>query len=949
MTGQREIHDVAVIGGGPAGSTAAMCCARRGLSVLLLERDEHPRFHIGESLLPRNFALLKELGLMGRVERMPRVSKFGASFVLGDGAEPVNFWFAPGPRGEDAETFSVERAAFDRLLLDAAIEAGVEVRERTPVRAIRRLTDEGVALETDGGPVRARVLLDASGQGTVVGRHLGTRRVIPDLCRAAYYAHFNGVERREGRLGGSPIIAMCTEGWFWVIPIDELRTSIGLVMSADIAKAEGIAADRALAWGLSRSPYMRSIMRDATGPDLNHVTADFSFRCEPFAGPGHFLVGDAGTFVDPIFSTGVCMAMMSAVEAAECAEALIAHPEQAQSIRRRYIRFVDGSSRVFFRLVRDYYRHGFREMFLNGTGPLGVHSSVLAVAAGHVFPRPAWQHRWRLALFSALLGLHEGGVRLVPPRRPFSLRTSRSGLPTPAPGAQREEGVRRLMRPIRATTHRAHAPTLAAAGSAILAALAQHAATRGDATAVACLGVDSETEQELTYERLAAWVPPLSKAISAAARPGDVLMLAGPSGPTFVAWFCAALAAGVRLLPLPAALTDAELFSLVCRSDARAVITCGDRAARDPRLRRLDWTLAESVERDGSATDDVRGDGSVVLHSSGTTGEAKLAWRDGAALDADGANVMEAMRLTARDRVLLAVPLGHSYGLDMLLASLIAGSTLEIAPVFDPATVASRLAGGATVFPGVPFMFDALARFAPDAPPSQGRPRLAFSAGGVLPSRVRADFEKTWAMRIGDLYGASELGSVTFNDPDSPTYRAGCVGVPMRGVSLRVVDPADPSHAVPLGCDGHVLVKAPSMFASYLDGEAPLHDGHLLTGDLGRVDDQGRLHITGRIKLLIDTGGVKVNPLEVESALAAHPGVAECVVGPLPLSDTVTRVRATFVARDGACPPSAEELRAFLKRTLSPVKVPRVFECVDSLPKSPVGKVLRRELAGGCE
>ncbi len=416
--------DVVVIGGGPAGSTAAMCCARRGLSVILLERDEHPRFHIGESLLPRNFALFQELGLMERLEQLPKVRKLGASFVMGDSSEPTDFWFATGPNGEDAEAFSVERAGFDKVLLDAAIDAGVDVRERTAVRSITSLSDAGVELETDKGPVRGRILLDASGQGTVVGRHLGTRQTLPDLRRTGYYSHFTGVKRREGALGGSPIIVMCTEGWFWVIPIDETRTSIGLVMPSEIAKAEGIGADRVLAWGLARSPFMRSLMEDASGPDRNLVTADFSYRCEPFAGPGHFLVGDAATFVDPIFSTGVCMAMMSAVKAADSAAELLAHPDRAESIRRTYIRYLERSSSVFFHLVRDYYRHGFREMFLNGTGPVGIHRAVLAIAAGHAFPRPVWRLRWRMTLFRFLLDIHERGLRLVPSRCPFSLRAS---------------------------------------------------------------------------------------------------------------------------------------------------------------------------------------------------------------------------------------------------------------------------------------------------------------------------------------------------------------------------------------------------------------------------------------------------------------------------------------------------------------------------------------------
>jgi flavin-dependent dehydrogenase len=264
------------------------------------------------------------------------------------------------------------------------------------------------------------MLLDASGQATVVGRHLGLRTRLPDLERVAYFQHFSGVERREGRLGGSPIIIMCEEGWFWFIPLDERRTSVGVVMDAEIARGVGVPADRMLRWAIERCPYVRRAMETAEGPEDNHVTADFSYVCKPFAGPGYFLVGDAATFIDPIFSTGVCMAMMSGVKAADGAAAIIRGQRRAGAVRSEYEAFVAGSSSTFFKLVRAYYRHGFREMFLNGAGPLGVHSAVLSTLAGHVFPRPVFATRWRLAIFHLLLGIHERRA-LVPRRGRFSL------------------------------------------------------------------------------------------------------------------------------------------------------------------------------------------------------------------------------------------------------------------------------------------------------------------------------------------------------------------------------------------------------------------------------------------------------------------------------------------------------------------------------------------------
>lgn len=415
-----KVYDAIVVGGGPGGSAAALRAAKRGMSVLLLEKARHPRFHIGESFLPRATEIFRELGLEARLARLPQVPKHGATFVMGDDDRTSDFWFSPGPRRESAEAINIERAPFDRMLLDAAADAGATVMEDTAVRSIDRLEQDGVALTTSAGAFEARILLDASGQGTLVGRHLGTRQRLSDLERVAYFQHFKGVERRPGRLGGSPIIALCDEGWFWLIPLDAERTSVGVVMSASIARRIGVPADRTLRWAIDRCPYVRTAMAAAQGPESNYVAADFSYVCDPCAGPGYFLVGDAATFVDPIFSTGVCMGMMSGVKAADGAAAILSGAALPEAVQREYAAFVHGSSSTFFRLVRAYYRHGFREMFLNGKGPLGVHSAVLSALAGHVFPRPVFATRWRLELFHRLLAIHERWP-LVPRRKPFSL------------------------------------------------------------------------------------------------------------------------------------------------------------------------------------------------------------------------------------------------------------------------------------------------------------------------------------------------------------------------------------------------------------------------------------------------------------------------------------------------------------------------------------------------
>ena len=429
--------DVIIIGGGPAGATTAMLLARAGVRAVLLEKAAHPRFHIGESLLPRNFELLGETGLLAPLRRLPHVPKYGAEFGLGDGSAVSRFGFAEG-FVPNAETFNVERAAFDAMVLGEARATGADVRERVGVKSIVRLGDGDVAVQTDAGDVlTGRYLVDASGQAAVVARHLGTRVPSPDphLQKVAYFAHFEGVERLPGREAGHPLIVMCEEGWFWVIHIDDRRTSIGLVIDRAVAKSTGVPADRMLAWGMARCPLVRQRCANATGPDTNHVIANFSYRCRPCAGPGYFLAGDAAAFVDPIFSTGVCLGMMQAREAARHLVALLAGTASADAARRRYARFTDGSTSVFFRLIRQFYDHSFRELFLNGTGPLDMHRAVLGVLAGNVFPRPPFALRWRLAAFDACVRMNRY-VPLVPRQRRFSLLSAE-----PAPTRRAEEAV----------------------------------------------------------------------------------------------------------------------------------------------------------------------------------------------------------------------------------------------------------------------------------------------------------------------------------------------------------------------------------------------------------------------------------------------------------------------------------------------------------------------------
>ncbi|MEK6703181.1 MAG: fatty acid--CoA ligase family protein [Planctomycetota bacterium] len=489
-----------------------------------------------------------------------------------------------------------------------------------------------------------------------------------------------------------------------------------------------------------------------------------------------------------------------------------------------------------------------------------------------------------------------------------------------------------------------------------LEALARHAAQRPSCAAIAQVSPDGAITQAATWRELLSLAEERAGTLAKALCPGATVVAALSPGIDFVAWFAGAIASGVRLVLMHPRCGAGEFASVCGRTCAGGVLAADSLLTRVPAgLVRLH---DHRPSRPGVEVSDERSPipprapGCVVLGSSGTTGLPKLVVRESAALDAVARAVATGMSLTTVDRVLCVPPLCHSYGVDLLLGTLWAGATLAVMPEFDPTGAARQLASGATVLPGVPFMFESLAHLAGGegtqdrgARPAHGL-RLAVSAGSPLSPRVRAEFVARWHIDVGQLYGATELGTVSLSIPGEPGFDAKGVGAPLAGASFRVVDVGDPRRELASGEEGQLAVRAASMLSGYVEGEPELVDGHLLTGDLARLDGQGRATITGRLKLLIDVGGFKVNPLEVERELAEHPEVVECAVVAMPLSDTIQRVAAIVVPRDPGRPPGETELRRFLRERLAPIKIPRSFEMAESLPRSPLGKLLRDKLLG---
>lgn len=459
----------------------------------------------------------------------------------------------------------------------------------------------------------------------------------------------------------------------------------------------------------------------------------------------------------------------------------------------------------------------------------------------------------------------------------------------------------------------------------------------------------------VTHGELSAWVAALGSRLADATPAGGVVLICAPNQPEFTAAFLGALAAGLRAFPVSPELAPPELLSAAEQSAAAALIGTDAAidllAARVPLRIRIDEVPALPARE---PPDRLHDPGGLLLLSSGTTGRPKIVFRDARSLDAVSDAMASAIGFSEADRVLACVPLCHSYGIEHgLLAPLWAGSCVHLSRGFDLRVTLRELADSAiSIFPGVPFMFEMLAQHGARSPERNRHLapfpalRRAYSAGGPLPRAVADAFRESFGVTLAQLYGATEIGSVTFADPDLPGFDPASVGRPMRGVRVAILSPDDPDVARPLpaGREGHVAVAAESMLSGYLGEAGPATaGGFFLTGDLGRLDAHDNLTITGRLKLLIDVGGLKVNPIEVEDAIGQHPGVASCVVVPVRVSETVSRLKAIVTPRP-ECPGTAltaDSLRRFARSRLTGYKVPRMFEIRENLPHGPTGKILR--------
>jgi flavin-dependent dehydrogenase len=399
METEEHTCDVLVIGGGPGGSTVSTLLARKGRKVILLEKDSHPRFHIGESLLPMNMPILERLGVMKKVEEMG-VVKLGADFALATDTTHLTYHFADAFADSPPNAYEVTRSEFDEMLFRNATANGVDTREEIRVDKVEwdgenHTIANAVDKNKKRHVFRARYLVDASGRDTFLGKKLGLKRRNPDHGSAAIFSHFKGVERRPGNEQGNISIYWFDHGWMWFIPLKNDLMSIGAVCHPDYLKGEKGTHEEILMRTLALCPAGFARLQKATRSADVRATGNYSYTSDRMAGPGYVMVGDAFAFIDPVFSSGVYLAMNSAERAAEVVDRVLDDSSQEIRLQREYDKTIRKGIGMFSWFIYRFTTPGMRWIFKNPRNIYRMQEAVTSMLAGDVFRSPEIAKRFR--------------------------------------------------------------------------------------------------------------------------------------------------------------------------------------------------------------------------------------------------------------------------------------------------------------------------------------------------------------------------------------------------------------------------------------------------------------------------------------------------------------------------------------------------------------------------
>ena len=382
--------DVLVVGGGPAGSTVAALLAQRGERVVLGEKEKHPRFHIGESLLPLNLPLIEQLGVGEEIRRVGRV-KYGAQFVSNLHQKAVEFEFANAWDKNFPYAYQVRRSEFDHILLKNAAAKGATVVEECRIADVDFLPGgQGVRAggRTSQGETRrwhAKFLVDATGRDTLLANRFGIKQRNRKHASAAMFAHFTGAQRLTGKEEGHITVFWFEHGWFWFIPLADGTTSIGAVGSPQYFKTRKTELTKFFMDTIALAPELVERLKHAEMVSAVTATGNYSYKCTRMTGDNFIMWGDAFAFIDPLFSTGVYLAMNSAFLGADVVSTCLHEPAESKRACAAFEAEISRAIDLYSWYIQRAPTPAMRHLLMVKRNMFRIEEAVLSVLAGDVF------------------------------------------------------------------------------------------------------------------------------------------------------------------------------------------------------------------------------------------------------------------------------------------------------------------------------------------------------------------------------------------------------------------------------------------------------------------------------------------------------------------------------------------------------------------------------------
>ena len=415
MTAAEPIQcDVLVIGGGPAGATMAALLAQQGRNVVLLEKAEHPRFHIGESLLPGNVALFERLGVREQVDKIG-MPKFGIEFVSPEHAHRSCLEFSDAWDKSQPSAWQVRRSELDELLFRNAAARGANTLEGCRVREVAFDADGAtVHAELDDGARRrwrARFVVDASGRDTFLANKLRCKQKNPRHNSSALFGHYTGARRLPGQQEGNISIMWFQHGWFWFIPLADGTTSVGAVVWPHYLKSRDKPMRAFFDDTIALCPELADRLKDAALVDgAVHATGNYSYSSTHASGERYLLLGDAFTFIDPMFSSGVYLAMHNAFQGADVVATCLDRPGEGAAARKRFEATMRKGPREFSWFIFRVTNPTIRQLFMYPANPLRAKEALLSLLAGDLYGKsPIQPSLWVLKAIYYLISIRNLG------------------------------------------------------------------------------------------------------------------------------------------------------------------------------------------------------------------------------------------------------------------------------------------------------------------------------------------------------------------------------------------------------------------------------------------------------------------------------------------------------------------------------------------------------------